>query len=258
MSKFKKITAIAAAAVLSVSMSVGAFASSPTDPDQLTPEEQEIIDDYMWYYDHYLYSTSGEDKDGNKVTAYGKRPESEVIDILQDEEQLEEILTDAGYQVKEDQHAVVIAATDLNLVDWKTFEDMEVPEGGVDLELNLGWSGTDLATEEYYCSNPELEGLKDGDTLYILHQKADGTWEVFETTVKVTTDEYGYTDYTVSAHFDSLSPVAVIKILSDGSTEVQKLDKTGSITYEAKKDSKSGEMKLVKTTAEKKSPKTGN
>ena len=42
MSKIKKAAAVVAASVLCMSMSLGVFASSPTDPEQLTPEEQEM------------------------------------------------------------------------------------------------------------------------------------------------------------------------------------------------------------------------
>lgn len=59
MSKIKKAAAVVAASVLCMSMSLGVFASSPTDPEQLTPEEQEMIDDINWRYDHYIYGASG-------------------------------------------------------------------------------------------------------------------------------------------------------------------------------------------------------
>ena len=69
-------------------------------------------------------------------------------------------------------------------------------------------------------------------------------------------DTYGTTAYKVTAHFDSLSPVAIIKVLSNGSLDVRTLAKKGSVNFEAKKDGNS--VKLVKTTTVKKSPKTGN
>ena len=115
------------------------------------------------------------------------------------------------------------------------------------------WSG---------LSNPNLEGIKNNDTLYILHQKADGTWEVLEATAVVETSG-DVTTYKVKAHFDSFSPVAIIKVMSNGKITV--LDKNGNetgtiTTTEANKGDKvKGEsVKVVKTTAEKKSPKTGN
>ena len=50
---------------------------------------------------------------------------------------LKTFLTDAGYEVKDDQNVVVIGAGDLTLIDWDTWEKQEVPEGGIDLTLNL-------------------------------------------------------------------------------------------------------------------------
>ena len=143
----------------------------------------------------------------------------------------------------------------VELIDWDTFETMEVPEGGVDLTLNLGWEG------ENWIDNEELKDVKDGDTLYILHQKADGTWEVLEGTA-VVTEENGYKSYSVAAHFDSLSPVAVIKIMSNG--EVTILDENIPDEKENVKkvinptNAKGDSTKVVKTTTVKKSPKTGN
>lgn len=251
MSKIKKAAAIVAASVLCMSMSVGVFASSPTDPEQLAPEVEEYYDDIDWCFDHWIYDGSAVDKDGNRLTASNMILEEDIIDILQDEEQVKNILTDAGYEVKDDQNVVVIGAGDLTLIDWDTGEKQEVPEGGIDLTLNLGYSDE----EGNWYTNDELKGLKEGDTLYILHQKADGTWEVLEGTVALD-DTYGTTAYKVTAHFDSLSPVAIIKVLSNGSLDVQTLDKKGSVNFEAKKDGNS--VKLVKTTTVKKSPKTGN
>ena len=50
MSKIKKAAAIVAASVLCMSMSVGVFASSPTDPEQLAPEVEEYYDDIDWCF----------------------------------------------------------------------------------------------------------------------------------------------------------------------------------------------------------------
>lgn len=261
MSKMKKAAALVAASVLCMSMSLGVFASSPTDPELLTPEEQEMLNDMEWEYSHSIMGATVEEKDGNKLTVstYGEL-KKDVIDTLQDEEKVKDILTDAGYIVKDDQNVVVIGVGDIQLHDLETYEDIEVPEGGVDLTLNIGWGGDDWIGAE------ELEGIKDGDTLYILHQKADGTWEVLEGTA-VIENQNGFKAYKVAAHFDSLSPVAVIKIMSDGEVVVLDKDNTvkGTITttpaQNSKGDSvksKGDSVKVVKTTTVKKSPKTGN
>ena len=133
MSKIKKAAAVVAAAVLCMSMSIGVFASSPTDPEQIVNDGNTLTFNPIW-------SAEGTDKDGNKVTAYSMEALSqEVKEILSDEEKVKDILYEAGYTVKDDQDITVIAAGDLSLIDMETFEKTEVPEGGVDLELNLGF-----------------------------------------------------------------------------------------------------------------------
>ena len=46
-----------------------------------------------------------------------------------------------------------------------------------------------------------MEGIQNGDTLYILHQKDDGTWEVLEGTAIVEKNG-NTTTYSVKAHFN--------------------------------------------------------
>ena len=148
-------------------------------------------------------------------------------------------------------------------MDMEKFEKTEVPEGGVDLDINLGFQNS-YSNNGYTYTYGAIQGLKEGSTVYVLHQKDDGTWEVMEGTVKVKTNIDGtYTSYYVTAHFDSLSPVAIIKVMSNG--EVVVLDKNenykGTIDVNATNnvDKVKGESsQIVKTTAEKKSPKTGN
>ncbi len=257
MSKIKKAAAIVAAAVLCMSMSMGVFASSPTDPEQIVNDGKTLTFNNIW-------SAEGTDKDGNKVTAYSLEELSqEVKDILSDEEKVKDILYEAGYTVKDDQDITVIAAGDLSLMDMEKFEKTEVPEGGVDLDINLGFQNS-YSNNGYTYTYGAIQGLKEGSTVYVLHQKDDGTWEVMEGTVKVKTNIDGtYTSYYVTAHFDSLSPVAIIKVMSNG--EVVVLDKNenykGTIDVNATNnvDKVKGESsQIVKTTAEKKSPKTGN
>lgn len=243
MKNLKKVAAFIAATVLCMSMSMGVLASSPTDPDQIPGIS-------------YGMSLDNEDGPSISAVAVSKDLSEEVEAILQDKSQIKDILINAGYEVKDDQDITVIAASDMELIDPRNGEKVEIPEGGTDFEFYLGadlWSG---------LSNPNLEGIKNNDTLYILHQKADGTWEVLEATAVVETSG-DVTTYKVKAHFDSFSPVAIIKVMSNGKITV--LDKNGNetgtiTTTEANKGDKvKGEsVKVVKTTAEKKSPKTGN
>ena len=82
------------------------------------------------------------------------------------------------------------------------------------------------------------------------HQKDDGTWEVLEGKAIVVTNEYGDNDISVEVTMTSFSPVAFIKVMSDG--EVVVLDKTE--TPVQKVDTKTAKTTTVTV---KKSPKTG-
>ena len=74
--------------------------------------------------------------------------------------------------------ADVVAVVDVKL-------GTAMPEGGIVLKL-------------------DVDGVKAGDNVVLLHQKADGTWE--------TILPYTVLDGVVYAHFTSLSPVAIVKL----------------------------------------------
>lgn len=244
MKHIKKAAAVIAAAVLCMGMSMSAFASSVTDP----AIEKPVLDkDGNTLSIQYIYGGQATDKDGNKFTMHSTVVSEEVEEILKDGDKVREILTDAGYEVKEEQDVVVLGAGDYELVgeyDFASgdFEKYEVPEGGIDVEIQIGFEYQyeyDSIYGDPYQSgrNDEyMEGIQEGDTVYILHQTADGTWEVLEGTIAIkthtndsgseyyqTTSTYSY--YYVTAHLDSLSPVAVIKVMSNG--EVVTLTKDG-------------------------------
>lgn len=226
--KLKKTIALILAFVICMSMGMSVFAAgvgtgSVTDPT--VPEEEELP---------WMGLGSGTDKDGNKVTSIPYEMISEEVEaVLKDDEKVKDILTDAGYVLEGDEDVVVLGAANISLID-ENWQKMEVPEGGVDLEIMLdGWT------------YEEVKNLKDGDTLYVLHQKSDGTWEVLEGKAVVKDGMYY-----AAAHFDSLSPVAVIKVMSDGKVAVlENNKKVGEV------DPQTGEVKKVDTV--KKSPKTG-
>lgn len=215
MKNIKKAAAVIAAAVLCMSMSMSAFASSVTDP---TIPGAEVDKDGNTLTIYSLYRGEGTDKDGNKFTAYANDISEEVEEILKDGDKVKEILSDAGYDVTGDQNVVVLGAADFELIgeydsEAGQFTKVDMPEGGVDLEITI----------------PAISanGIEEGDTLYILHQKADGTWEVLEGEAIVETHTFGYGNgdvtyetYKVKAHFDSLSPVAVVKVMSNGDVVV--------------------------------------
>ena len=154
----KKVITLILAFVLCMSMGMVAFAS-PVDPT--IPAEKEIP---------RVWGGSGTDKDGNKVTAsYVGTLKKEVEDMLKDDQKVKDILTDAGYVLKGDETVAVLGAGNIGIIDWETGEKLEVPAGGVDLEVALNPWNSD-GTE-----NADVTSLKNGDKLYVLHQKADGT-----------------------------------------------------------------------------------
>lgn len=239
--KMKKAIALIAASVLCLSMSVNVFAAeSPVDP-VIPDENQEESLPQFW-------GGMGTDKDGNKVTVMPTYEElsKEVEEVLKDEDKMKEVLSNAGYEVDDKQNVVVLGAMDIEL------KGQDMPEGGIDVSLTLDQE------------NPQLEGLKDGDTLYVLHQKHDGTWEVLEGKLVITTESYEYEGEiyefsyaTVDVHFDSLSPVAIVKVMSDGKVVVLDKDEKKVGTIETSKENGEGTA-TVKTAVAKKSPKTGN
>ena len=144
------------------------------------------------------------DKDGNEIpTTVTDITDQKVIETLTSEEALKDILG-SKYQVGSKDKVTLLAAGEINIVG-------DMPEGGVNITM------------------ASVDGdIKPGNTVYVLHQKADGTWEIFEAVV----DAAG----NITVHFDSLSPVAVVKVMSDGTVKV---------------------LKDKPATSEKKSPKTG-
>ncbi len=218
--RMKKILAIAAVCALTLSMGPAVFAAeSPVDPeipDIEGPEKPETPDTEKPAEPQDIVTGSGYDKDGNRLTIQSvQEVTEEVKEMLQDDEKVKDILEGAGYVPKDDQDVVVLGMGDISI-------EGEMPEGGLDVEISL---------EEQVA-----EGLKDGDTVYVLHQKHDGTWEVLEGTVTV--DEFGNTN--VTAHFDSLSPVAIIKVMSNGETVIMDKDETNKqpITPPSQEDNK--------------------
>lgn len=209
MRKLAKFAALASAVVMSMSMTLTAFAvESPQDPTYPSMPENVGL---------------AQDKDGNYLTYSIDETAQEVKDFLANEENVKDVLSQAGYQVDANHEVVVLATGDLNIG--------KMPEGGIDTSFEIA----------------DSYGLQAGDTVYILHQKHDGTWEVFEAVVK----DDGNGAY-VDAHFDSFSPVAIVKVLSNG--EVVILDKQENTA--GKVDLNKGKVTEASSTV-KVSPKTG-
>lgn len=257
----RKAGCILAASILCVSMSLGVFASSPTDPEIPIHDENEGDSPIS----NVSALTMG--KDGYMVSAKLVYTEAsqEVQELLKDENNVKTILNDAGYTVTDDMTVFVFGAGELNYYGpgYEHNEEVqELPEEGLDVVIDL----------DYYDS--EVKNLNNGDTIYVLHQKSDGTWEVLEGEFNRNSAHMAR----ATVHFDSLSPVVFIKVMSNGQTVVLNKEEEllGNIDLEELKEQgekvnsdketvvkgteteKKAGKSVVKTVAEKKSPKTGN
>lgn len=169
---------------------------------------------------------------------------------------MKNIIEKAGFDVPKDANVVLLGAGDYSAKEYfcsgNTYygygEPVEIPEGGMDIEFRA------------YPEYDELwKGLQDGDSIYVLHQLKNGTWEVVETTVQLNQD--GVTDeLSFTIRLDSLSPIAFVKVMSDGT--VVKLDKEEvEQTGTTLKPGSSSAVKNMSTTKQqlsvKKSPNTG-
>lgn len=115
----------------------------------------------------------------------------EVVDTLTDPEAIKDIIKDAC-NVPSNIDCEVLVVGNISYTGDK------FPAGGIDMQVNVG--------------SASANSLKTGDSIYVLHYvKETGKWEVLQGTVIVEGDS-AY----VSVHFNSLSPVAFIKVTSNG------------------------------------------
>lgn len=177
--KMKKLVALATAAALCLGMSVTAFAA-----DVKSPQDSDIPT-IGW----------GATDDGS-LDVWSKP--------LTDKEK--EDIADAAEKALKDQYnvtgkdVVVIGVGDYQLFDedGKLIEDGKVPNGGANFNFALG--------------REDKDGYVKGATIYVAHQKADGTWEIIEGTL----DKNSYGEWIVKVKMDSFSPVAFLKVMSNG------------------------------------------
>ncbi len=236
--KMKKMVALITAGVLCLGMSMTAFAADledgspnkppkPTEPTTPTTPTQPAKPNAG--LDGFLSAGGGkvdiiipasEEKNlvaGNLEDAKAELTDKqyeEVINTLTDPEKVEEVIKDAC-NVPADADCTILVAGNIQYTGDK------FPAGGIDMSVNVG--------------SASALGLKNGDSIYVLHyNKATSKWEVLQGTVKLNGDS-AYVD----VHFDSLSPVAFVKVTSNGKV----------VPY----DAKGNPVTPVKT----KSPKTG-
>lgn len=185
--KMKKLVALATAAALCLGMSVTAFAA-----DVKSPQDSDIPT-IGW----------GATEDGSYQV--GSKP-------LTDKEKQD--IADAAEKALKDQYnvagkdVVVIGVGDYQLFDEndKLIEDGKVPNGG--------------AVFNFLLKEGKADYVK-GATIYVAHQKADGSWEIIEGTL----DKDMYGQWMVKVKMDSFSPVAFLKVMSNG--KIVEVDKKG-------------------------------
>ncbi|MEY8411254.1 hypothetical protein AALB51_08370 [Lachnospiraceae bacterium 62-26] len=183
--KMRKLVALATAAALCLGMSLTAFAA---DEKENSPAEIE----YGTSEDGSMYVKSDE------LTSEQKK---EIADAA--EKALKDQYNVTGKDV------VVIGVGDYTLYneDGTEIKDGKVPNGGANFNFILGRETKD--------------GYAKGATIYVAHQKADGTWEIIEGTL----DKNMYGEWVVKVKMDSFSPVAFLKVMSNG--KVVEVDKKG-------------------------------
>ena len=239
--KMKRAAALMASAVLCLSMSMSVFAASPDAGDLPSGNNnQSSVQTPVTDEIRQLWSAgTGTDADGNKITVRNQGLTTDVEEILKDDSQVKDILTDAGYAVPDDASVVVLGAGDFTT-------DQEIV-GEADMNFVLG-SGSD----QYGGSSnwDDLKDIKNGDTIYVLHQKHDGTWEVIEGKAVVRSFGSGYREVSVDVTMSGFSPVAFIKVMSNGEAVV--LDKN-----EVPQASVNTTPAKTTTVTVKTSPKTG-
>lgn len=162
--------------------------------------------------------------------------------LVNNQDSVIEVLENNGIDVPADAEMVLISAGEYKAYiehygeDWSDYY-REDYNGPLTLTLDLASIGSDAA---------------DGDTVFVLHYTANGMWEVFECVV---------VDGKVTVDLNSLSPILVYKMMSDGTVSTVEPDVTET-TEETVKET----IETTTTTTEstvstvstlKKSPYTG-
>ena len=127
--------------------------------------------------------------EASAVTADGTKVDVKVEQTVAEEVKKEATTeaTKAAAAVSADTKATVVAVVEINLPEGTT-----MPEGGLKITI-------------------KAEGVKAGDNIVLLHQKADKTWE----TIKPDSVKDGE----IVATFTSLSPVAIVELETPATTE---------------------------------------
>ncbi len=210
MKNLKKVVAVLTAATLCLGMSMTAFAAeldSETpgevqDPDQKPEETTKQDPTTIVTFDENKIVLK--DADGKEVKSIITEMKEETKAALCEPETMKGILENNGLVLKDDQEVTIVSAGDI------TMDKTATSEGKMDIVFGI--------------TSEDDKELKAGDTVYILHEVKDGEWEVYGP-IEVVADENGNLTATAT-DVESFSPFAIIKVTSDGKTQV--LDEKGN------------------------------
>lgn len=182
--KMKKLVALATAAALCLGMSLTAFAA---DEKELSPEE--IKYGYSDDDKHFVVSEDLTAEEKEEIANAAKDALAEKFDV-------------AGKDV------VVIGVGDYTLYDKETGKP--ITDGKLDGK----------ATFNFFIGSETKDGYEKGATIYVAHQKADGSWEILTGVLDRVAGEW-----VITVDMDSFSPVAFLKVMSNG--KIVEVDKKG-------------------------------
>lgn len=198
----KKIVSLLVASLLALSLCSTAFAAiSPSEIGYayVTNVTGEGISD-----DDLLYVTNTHITENN-CTEEEYEASKELIN---NQEKVVEVLENNGIDVPADAEMILLSAGEYKAYIQHYGDEpyREDYEGPMTLTLGLG-----------YIHGLEVE---DGTTVYVLHYTDNGTWEVFECVVE---------DYKITIDLDSLSPILIYKMMSDGTINTVEPDVTDTV-----------------------------
>ena len=219
--KMKKLTALALAGVLCMGMSTVALAApsvGPEDAITATTENGDSVD----LEKEAIEIGRGTEFDGWDSTnpekasdAIKKTFENASVDydkvITELKQKNDPKLAGLIAEYEKQQAALNELVTSDDLIEVATLVDISLP------------TGQDVVDPEHplmvkFVLNNRLENLAVGQTIRIMHQNEyTGLWEVYEGEVKW---DAASSEFYVENEFTSLSPVAILRVTSDGSVQV--------------------------------------
>lgn len=129
-------------------------------------------------------------------------------ELINNQDSVIEVLEENGIEVPADAEMVLLGGGEFKAYLQHTGEEVyrEDYEGPMTLTLSLG-----------YIHGLEVE---DGTTVFVLHYTDNGVWEVFECVVE---------NYKITIDLDSLSPILIYKMMSDGTINTVEPDLTDTV-----------------------------